>query len=297
MSSGHAHAPSRRSALLIAITANSFLVAIQIGVGLVISSLALLADSLHNASDVVALIVALIGQILVTRPATKRRTYGFARAEVLAALVNSAVLLAITGWVVVEAILRLDDPPEIQAGPLLAIGLVGIAVNGGSAWLLARTGSSLNIRAAFWHLAGDALGSVGVVVAAIGVGVFGATWADPVASLLISILVIWAVVRVLRESIAVLLEAAPKGLDPDAVLSALEECPGVIGVHHLHLWSIDSETAALTAHLRFDHDTDLHDAQEMASIASTRLEQQFGISHTTFQTECEDCVPGATRSG
>lgn len=293
MSAGHAHAPSRRSALIIAITANSVLVAVQVAVGLVISSLALLADSLHNASDVVALIVALVGQMLVTRPATKRRTYGFARAEVLAALVNSAVLLAITGWVVIEAILRLGDAPEIQAGPLLVIGLVGIAVNGGSAWLLARTGSSLNIRAAFWHLAGDALGSVGVVVAAVGVGVFGATWADPVASLLISVLVLWAVVRILRESVVVLLEAAPRGVDPDAVRLALGDVPGVIGVHHLHLWSIDSETAALTAHLEFDHDTDLHDAQEMAAIASARLEQQFGISHTTFQAECEECVRGA----
>jgi cobalt-zinc-cadmium efflux system protein len=297
MSAGHAHAPSRQSALVIAITANSVLVAVQVAVGLVIGSLALLADSLHNASDVVALIVALIGQVLVARPATKRRTYGFARAEVLAALVNSAVLLAITGWVVIEAILRLDDAPEIQAGPLLVIGLVGIAVNGGSAWLLARTGSSLNIRAAFWHLAGDALGSVGVVVAAIGIGVFGATWTDPVASLLISVLVIWAVVRVLRESIAVLLEAAPRGIDPDAVRFALTEVPGVVGVHHMHLWSIDSETPALTAHLQFDHDTDLHDAQEMAATASAQLEQRFGISHTTFQTECEDCASPAVPPG
>lgn len=297
MSAGHAHVPSRRSALVIAITANSVLVAVQVAVGLVIGSLALFADSLHNASDVVALIVALIGQVLVARPATNRRTYGFARAEVLAALVNSAVLLAITGWVVIEAILRLDDPPEIQVGPLLIVGLVGIAVNGGSAWLLARTGSSLNIRAAFWHLAGDALGSVGIVIAAIAIGVFGATWADPVASLLISILVIWAVVRVLRESIAVLLEAAPRGIDPDAVRVALAEVPGIIGVHHLHVWSIDSETPALTAHLQFDHDTDLHDAQEMAAIASAQLEQQFGISHTTFQTECEACASGAAPLG
>jgi cobalt-zinc-cadmium efflux system protein len=288
MSAGHAHAPSRRSALVIAITANSVLVAVQVGVGLVVGSLALFADSLHNASDVVALIVALIGQVLVARPATNRRTYGLARAEVLAALVNSAVLLAITGWVVIEAILRLDDAPEIQAGPLLIIGLVGIAVNGGSAWLLARTGSSLNIRAAFWHLAGDALGSVGVVVAAIGIGVFGATWADPVASLLISVLVVWAVVRVLRESIAVLLEAAPRGIDPDAVRSALAEVPGVIGVHHVHLWSIDSETPALTAHLQFDHETDLHDAQAMA-VAS-----RSGRGQAERRTAMVAMVPATT---
>lgn len=287
---GHSHAPSTTFALVVSIGANSAMLAVQVVVGLVIGSLALLADSLHNASDVVALIVALVGQILANRPPSQTRTYGYARAEVLAALLNGAVLLAITAWVVVEAIGRFGDPPDIQAGPLLVVGVVGIAVNGASAWLLSRSGSSLNIRAAFWHLAGDALGSFGVVVAAIGIGVFGAEWADPVASILISVLVIVAVLRVLRDSVGVLLEAVPRGIDTDEVIEALGSIPDVAGVHHVHIWSLDSETPALTAHLELDHGTSVHDAHEITGDAATLLAERFGIEHTTLQTECSDPV-------
>jgi cobalt-zinc-cadmium efflux system protein len=291
VSSGHDHGPSRRSALLVAIGANSVLLAVQVVVGLAVGSLAILADSLHNASDVVALVIALVAQVLSARPPTRKRTYGFGRAEVLGALVNSAVLLAITAWVVVEAVGRLGDAPDIAAWPLLVIGVVGMVVNGLSAWWLSRTGSSLNVRAAFWHLMGDALGSLGVVVAAIGVGVFGWAWADPVASILISVLVLWAVFGVLRDSVGVLLEAVPRGVDPVEVGAVLEEAPGVTGVHHLHIWSLDSETTALTAHLQFDHGTDLHEAQDLAATAADQLRRRFGIDHTTFQTECADCPP------
>jgi cobalt-zinc-cadmium efflux system protein len=286
---GHSHVPSRTSALVVAIGANTLLLVVQVVVAVAVGSLALAADSLHNASDVIALVVALIGQVLVSRPPNKRRTYGYGRAEVLAALLNSAVLLAITGWVVVEAVGRLGDPHDVEAGPMLVVGLLGIVVNGLSAWYLSRSGSSLNIRAAFWHLAGDALGSLGVVVAAIAIGAFGAEWADPVASILISVLVLWAVVGVLRESIGVLLEAAPRGVDSEEVIEALEAMPGVTGVHHLHVWSLDSETPALTAHLQFAHGTDLHSAQVLADAASAEVRERFGIAHTTFQTEC-DCV-------
>jgi cobalt-zinc-cadmium efflux system protein len=282
----HDHAPSRTGALIVSIVANSAMLVVQVVVGLVVGSLALLADSLHNASDVVALVLALMGQILASRPPSKVRTYGFARAEVLAALFNSAALLAITAWVVVEAIGRLGEAPDIPAGPLLLVGLLGIAVNGVSAWLIWRAGRSLNMRAAFWHLAGDALGSLGVVVAALGIALFDWEWADAVASLLISGLIVWGVVAVLREAVGVLLEAAPRGIDPEQVTATLEAIPGVTGVHHLHLWSIDSETPALTAHLHFGHDTDLHEAQTTSGVASDVMRERFGITHTTFQTEC-----------
>jgi cobalt-zinc-cadmium efflux system protein len=286
---GHSHVPNRTSALVVAIGANTLLLVVQVVVAVAVGSLALAADSLHNASDVVALVIALIGQVLVTRPPNTRRTYGYGRAEVLAALLNSAVLLAITGWVVVEAVGRLGDPHDVQAGPLFVVGVLGVAVNGLSAWYLSRSGSSLNIRAAFWHLAGDALGSFGVVVAAVAIAVWGAEWADPVASILISVLVLWAVVGVLRESIGVLLEAAPRGVDTEEVTRALESMPGVTGVHHVHLWSLDSETPALTAHLQIGHGSDLHAAQVLADAASAEVRERFGIVHTTFQTEC-DCV-------
>ncbi len=286
----HSHVPSRSSALVVAIGANSVLLVVQVIVAFAIGSLALAADSLHNASDVIALVVALVGQVLMARPPNKSRTYGYRRAEVLAALLNSAVLLAITGWVVVEAVGRFGEATEIDAVPMLVVGVLGIVVNGLSAWYLARSGSSLNIRAAFWHLAGDALGSFGVVVAAVAIEVWGADWADPLASILISLLVLWAVFGVLRESVGVLLEAAPRGIDADEITEALEAMPGITGVHHLHVWSLDSETPALTAHLQFQHETDLHRAQLLADAASEELRDRFGIVHTTFQTECGECA-------
>jgi cobalt-zinc-cadmium efflux system protein len=272
----------------LAIAANGVLLAVQVVVGLAVGSLALLADSLHNASDVVALVVALAGQSLATRAPSRRRTYGYGRAEVLAALVNAALLLAVTGWIVVEAIGRLSDPPDLAAAPLLVVGALGVVVNGASAWWLARSGGSLNLRAAFWHLVGDALGSAGVVAAAVAVAVFGATWADPVASLLISGMVVVAVVRVLGEVVDVLLEAAPRGIDPDDVGAALEGLPDITGVHHLHVWSLGSEAPALTAHLQVAHGTSLHDAQQVTNAAAALLRDRFGIDHATLQTECDD---------
>jgi len=292
---GHGHgsagsAGSARAALYFGVGANSVLLVVQVVVGLLIGSLALLADSLHNLSDVVALVLALVGQALAARPATARRSYGLARAEVLAALLNGTVLLALTLWVVVEAIGRFDEPADLDPVPLAVIGVVGIVVNGASAWYLGRRGgSSLNVRAAFWHLVGDALGSVAVVVAAIGVGVFDAAWADPAASLAISVLILVGAFRLLRDVVEVLLEATPPAVDPAAVVADLALQPGVTDVHHVHIWSIDSETLALTAHLRVEGDIDLHEAQMVADGARGLLHDRYGIDHATLEVECHDC--------
>jgi cobalt-zinc-cadmium efflux system protein len=294
---GHAHGggahderSSARRALYFGVGANSLLLVVQVVVGLLIGSLALLADSLHNLSDVVALVLALVGQALATRPATARRSYGLARTEVLAALLNGTVLMALTAWVVVEAIGRFSDPAEIDPLPLAVIGVVGLVVNGLSAWYLARRGgTSLNVRAAFWHLVGDALGSVAVVVAAIGIGVFDAAWADPAASLAISVLILVGAWRLLRDVVEVLLESAPPTVDPAAVVADLEAQPGITDVHHVHIWSIDSETMALTAHLRVEGELDLHDAQLVADAARSLLHDSYGIDHATLEVECHEC--------
>lgn len=296
--SGHAHGGhshdtrgAQRNALIVSIGANSLLLVVQVAVGLVIGSLALLADSLHNASDVVALIVALVGQGLASRPATARQSYGLARAEILAALINSAVLLALTGWVVVEAIGRFSDPQSLDAGPLALIGAIGLAVNGASAWYLNRSGGdNLNIRAAFWHLMADALGSLGVIIAAGAVYFFDAAWADPAASIVISLLILVGVWRLIKDTVLVLLEATPAGIDPDEVAAALSAMDDVQSVHHLHIWAIDSQSTALTAHLELDDGTDLHRAQQVADAARTLLHNRFDIAHATLEPECHECV-------
>ena len=288
---GHDLKDRQRGALIVSIVLNTVLLGAQVLVGLAIGSLALLADSLHNASDVVALIVALVGQLLIARPSTARRSYGFARAEILAALLNSAVLIALTFWVVVEAIGRFSEPEDIDPGPLAIIGVIAIAVNGGSAWYLARSGGkSLNMRAAFWHLVGDALGSLGVVIAAVALAVWDAEWADPLASIVISLLILVGVFGVLRDTVVVLLEATPPGIDPDEVTTALTEMEGVNSVHHLHIWSIDSQTTALTAHLDLVDGMDLHTAQEIADGGRTMLHDRFEIAHATFEPECHECA-------
>lgn len=292
----HGHVPRgeqasrQRRALWISVGANGVLLAVQVAVGLVVGSLALLADSLHNASDVVALVIALIGQALATRPPTARRSYGLARAEVLAALLNGVVLVALTLWVVVEAVGRFSDPPELDALPLAVVGLVGLVVNGGSAWLLSRSaGGNLNLRAAFWHLIADALGSFGVVVAAGAVWWFDAGWVDPAVSILISLLVLVGVWRLLADTVGVLLESTPAGIDADDVVSTLAAVPGVRAAHHLHIWAVDSQTTALTAHLSMDEGVDLHRAQEVTAQAKVALADRFGIDHATLESECHDC--------
>ncbi len=293
---GHSHVPRgellarQRRALWISVGANSVLLAVQVAVGLVVGSLALLADSLHNASDVVALVIALIGQALASRPPTARRSYGLARAEVLAALLNGTVLVALTIWVVVEAVGRFADPPELSPGPLALVGLIGLLVNGASAWLLSRSaGDNLNLRAAFWHLVADALGSFGVVVAAAALWWFDAAWVDPAVSILISVLVLAGVWRLLVDTVGVLLESTPAGIDVDEVSAALADLPGVGAAHHLHIWAVDSQTTALTAHLTMGEGVDLHRAQEVTAQARAMLAERFGIDHATLESECHDC--------
>ena len=290
--SGHSHdaaTSQQRLALWFSVAANSVLLAAQVVVGLAVGSLALLADSLHNASDVVALLIALVGQALAARPPSARRSYGLARAEILAALVNGTVLMALTAWVVLEAIRRFSEPSDLDAAPLAIIGVIGLLVNGGSAWLLNRSGGdNLNIRAAFWHLVADALGSFGVIVAAAGVYFFDAAWLDPAVSILISVLVLVGVWRLLSDTVGVLLESTPAGIDSDEVLAALGSVNGVRGAHHLHIWAVDSQTTALTAHLEIDG-TDLHLAQQRIQAARAMLAERFGIDHVTLESECHEC--------
>ena len=295
-SQSHSHSHShdvrgaQKNALLFAVGANTLLLGAQVAVGLILGSLALLADSLHNASDVVALIVALIGQGLAARPATPRQSYGLARAEILGALLNGAVLLALTGWVVVTAVGRFSNPTTLDPLPLAAIGLLGLVVNAGSAWYLSRSGGkNLNIRAAFWHLVADALGSFGVMLAAAAIYFFDALWADPAASILISMLILVGVWRLMKDTVMVLLEVTPKGIEPTEVTVALESMAGIRSIHHLHIWGIDSEATALTAHLELEDGADLHQAQELADAARLMLHDRFSIAHATFEPECHDC--------
>ena len=281
---------ARVRALQISLAANAGFFVVQLLASIAFGSLALLADSAHMASDVVALAVALLAQALSTRPASARNTYGMLRAEVLAAQANAIVLVVVSGWVCFEAVQRFADPRAVNGLGVLVVGALGLAVNGGSAWLLARAGgNNLNLHGAFLHLASDAAGSFGVVVTGAVILTTGADWVDPAVSILIALLVLVAAWRLLRDATRVLLEGAPKGLDVTEIETALARAPDVEAIHHLHVWSIGSETPALSAHVVLAGERTLHDAQECGARLKALLVDRFGIEHATLELECHAC--------
>jgi len=271
----------RALGLALALTAGFTIV--EVVAGFLTGSLALLADAVHMLSDNVSLALALGAVLLARRPATPERTYGFKRAEVLAALVNGLALVALAIWILYAAVRRLGDPPDVLGGWMLVVGLVGIAVNlaAGAILFRARAGS-LNVDAAFRHVLADLLGSVGVVVAALVILATGWLEADPVVSILIALFVLASSWSILRDSTTILLEAAPKGIDTSAVGERLARAPGVVEVHDLHIWTITSGFPALSAHVLVGRGEDCHGRRrELESLLRT----EFGIEHTTLQVD------------
>lgn len=293
MGDGHQHASRgmQARALWIALALNAGYMLIEFVGGLAFNSVALLADAAHMLSDVVGLVIALYAQHLMQRPASARHTFGLQRSEVLGALANGVTLLAVVGWVTFEAIQRLLDPEPVSGGGLLMVATIGLGINIVSAVVLARAqGSSLNMRGAFIHMASDAAGSVAVIVAAVAALLWDATWVDPAASLVIAALILWATWRLLRETIHVLMEGAPRGLDLDEVEKALAAEAGIASVHHLHVWSLASDVPALSAHVVLETEGSLHEAQERGDDLRKMLRERFGIAHSTLELECHPCA-------
>ncbi|MGZ4681290.1 MAG: cation diffusion facilitator family transporter [Acidimicrobiales bacterium] len=301
---GHGHSPAtatsttsaapdrrgQRRALLIALAANAgFLVAEVVG-GLAFNSLALLADAAHMASDVVGLAIAVVAQSLMDRPATARHSFGLKRTEVLGAQVNGLLLVAVSMWIIVEAVGRLGSPADVKGGGVIVIASLGLLVNLGSAVLLFRArGSSLNMRGAFLHMASDAAGSVAAIVAGVAVLVWNADRVDPIVSILVSLLVLWSCWGLLRDTTNVLLEGTPRHIDPDLVRAAIEDEATVEAVHHVHLWSVASDEPALSAHVVLAGEVTLHQAQERGDELKGMLARRFGIGHSTLELECHPC--------
>jgi cobalt-zinc-cadmium efflux system protein len=291
------HAPtserhSQRRALWVTLIANSVFLVVEVIAGVVFGSLALVADSAHMLSDVVALSIALGTQTLMLRPASARHTYGLQRAEVIGAQVNGVILAAVSGWIAFEAVGRFSDPREIAGAGVLVVASLGLLVNVGSAVLLARTqGRSLNMRGAFLHMAADAAGSVAAIAAGLAALLWNAFWVDPAASLVIASLILWSSLRLLRDTTLVLMEGAPEHIDLESVEAALANEDAVQDVHHLHLWTLASDVPALSAHVVLKHDVSLHEAQLEGERLKQMLVARFGIEHATLELECHPCVP------
>jgi cobalt-zinc-cadmium efflux system protein len=273
--------PALRSAFAITVTV---LVVEAIG-GVLTGSIALLADAGHMLTDAGALGIALFGAWLALRPADARRSYGYGRAEILAALANGMLLGGVSVGIVVEAIDRLGTSTDVQAGPMLAIAIVGLAANLVSAWLLAHSDlRNLNVRAALAHVVGDALGSVTAIVAALSILLYDMQVADGIAALVIAALLVATAVRLMRDSVDILLEGAPRDLDVEGIAREMGAVPGVVSVHDLHIWTVAPGFLSMSAHV------DLHrgaNAEAARRALHRLLHQRYQISHTTIQTEEE----------
>ena len=288
----HAHEHRRvadRRALLAALLLTAVYTVVEIVGGVLTDSLALLADAGHMLSDNVALGLAAFALWIAGRPSTPERSFGFRRAEILAALANGVALVAVAIWIFWEAISRLDDPPDVLGGWMLAVAVLGVGVNLAAGAVLWRSRTSgLNLEAAFRHVIADLLGSAGVIVAALVILATGQNIADPLVSMAIGALIVASAWGILRDSVRILLEATPAGVDAREVARRIAAADGVVNVHDLHIWTITSGFPALSAHVLVRPGDDCHAARR---AIERMLVDEFEIEHTTLQ------VDHATTSG
>jgi len=285
--SGHEHhtearpSSSRRLGIALGLTA-SFMV-VEVVAGIMTGSLALLSDAGHMLTDAGALGLALWAQALGRRPRSERKTFGYRRAEILAAAANGIVLGITAIAVIVEAIRRLGAPPPVAGFPMLVVASAGLLLNLASAWVLSRgKGDDLNLRAAAAHVAADAAGSVAAIVAAALILLFGWRLADPITSVAISVLILFGTWRLLRDSTNVLMESVPAGIDIAVLESLARQTPGVRDVHDLHVWSIVGDAPVITAHVVIE--AGAHGV-EVARDVGRRIEERVGRCHVTVQPE------------
>ncbi len=285
--------PVRRH-LTIALIASAFVAVLEFWGGAVSHSLALTTDAVHVCTDVLAVALALLAAIGAARPPDRRRTFGYGRIEVLGALLNGTLLLVATLAIVYEAARRFANPVEPTAALMTVVAAAGLAVNGAVGLLLRNDGKrDLNVRAVLFHVAGDALGASAVILGGVAIALTHVAWIDPLLSLFVAAIIVFGVVRVLRDATDVLLESVPGDVDSGNLEQHIAEIRGVTGVHDLHVWSIGSGSRALSAHVLLD-DRRLSEASEVLHEITDCVKAHFSIAHVTVQFECERC-PVAVR--
>ena len=290
----HPHSHEGTAAVLRwSLAATLVFVAVEVAAGIQARSLALLSDAGHNFTDGLALLLSWFCFYLQSKPADDSKTYGYHRAGVLAAFVNALTLVGLAAWIFYESAARLRHPQPVREITMLAVAMLGVALNGGIMWAL-RTASrdDLNIRSAFVHMLGDALGSVAIVGGSLVIRYTGWEQADPVLSILIGVLIVWTAWGIIQEALNILLEGLPRGIRLPEVSSSLRDVEGVLDVHDLHIWSLGSSTHAMSCHVLIE-DVPPSSSDAILRRLNTLLEERFRISHTTIQFEHRSCAISA----
>ena len=290
MSAGHQHGSARSAnarALMTALALTGGFLVVEVVGGIVTGSLALISDAAHMLTDTIGLAIALAATKIAARPADRRRSFGYQRFEILAAAFNAVILFAVAGYILYEGYRRLIEPPQVQSIAMLAVAVLGLAVNLIAMRLLdAGKQSSLNVKGAYLEVWSDMLGSLGVIAAAIVIWLTKWVWVDAVVAIGIGLWVLPRTWSLLKETVNVLLEGVPDGIDLDAVEAALNTLPGVSNVHDLHVWALSSDSPSLSAHvvLAGGGVADL-----VRRAAEEALDRRFHITHVTLQMEVSDC--------
>ena len=294
----HSHAHEYRAGtgnvLRWSLTATFLFVGVEIFAGLRAHSLALLSDAGHNFTDALALLLAWFGFYLQSKPADETKTYGYHRAGVLAAFVNALTLLALSVWILYESILRLNHPETVAETVMMAVAALGLLLNGGIMLALRQASRhDLSIRSAFVHMLGDALGSVAIIAGAVVIRYTGWSRIDPLLSIVIALLIVWTAWDIVRESLNILLEGLPRGLTLQDVTGSMRKVEGVLDIHDLHIWSLGSNTHALSCHVLIE-DVPPSASDIILRRVNTLLADNFHIFHTTVQFEHVGCSISAT---
>jgi cobalt-zinc-cadmium efflux system protein len=260
--------------------------------GVFSNSLALLSDAGHMLTDALALGLSLFAITLARRPATATRTFGYHRAEIMAALANGTILVLVSVYIFYEAYRRFSALPEVKTPLMLTVAVIGLVVNLIGMFLLRRgSRQSINVRAAFWHIIGDTLSSVGVIIAGVIISFTGWYVVDPILAVVIGIIILWGAVRIVRESVDILLESVPGHIKIEEVITAVKTVSGVEDLHDVHVWTLTSGIYALSAHLSIT-DRTVSQSCDILTKVNEVLAKDFNITHTTLQLECESCPTG-----
>ena len=286
----HSHVSGTGRILWWSVLATFAFVGVQVVAGIQAHSLALLSDAGHNFTDALALLLAWFGFYLQCRPADEVKTYGYQRAGVLAAFVNALTLVALAVWIFYESWQRLRNPQPVHETVMLIVAAAGLLLNGGVMWgLRAARRQDINIRSAFVHMLGDLLGSIAIIVGALAIRYTGWNQVDPLLSILIGVLIVWTAWDIIKEALNILLEGLPRGLRLQSVITCMRDVDGVLDVHDLHIWSLGSNTHALSCHVLIE-DVPPSASNFILARINRMLAQRFHIHHTTVQFEHVGCA-------